>query len=201
VYYIFGHRQTNAHEFSRQGVAEKLVGDGNNGFVQAEMTSCGLNGGPLLGKGAYNAGIACNLKSASRVCKTADASKETHPYITQDKPDYEPDGIPDCDGAKDIPQQFICNLHDGSSAGFKYFDINHISGISVEVRGDANGEIICYFTRKGENDAELSVPIEVSSSDNWRMFSAETTVPEGVYALSFMYKGTGGADFKSFTLE
>ncbi|MDR2535805.1 MAG: family 43 glycosylhydrolase, partial [Treponema sp.] len=84
AYYIFGHRQTNAHEFSRQGVAEKLVEAGDGGFMQAEMTSCGLNGGPLTGAGTYSAGIACNLKSASGVCRTTDASKEKHPFITQD---------------------------------------------------------------------------------------------------------------------
>ncbi len=62
-YYIFYHRQTNRHSYSRQACAEKLVRDANGDFLQAEMTSCGLNGGPLSASGSYSAGIACNLWS------------------------------------------------------------------------------------------------------------------------------------------
>ena len=32
-------------------------------IAQAEITSCGLNGGPLQGRGEYEARIACNLTS------------------------------------------------------------------------------------------------------------------------------------------
>jgi hypothetical protein len=38
-YFIFGRHQTNGHEFSRQGVAEKLTQDELGGFMRAEMTS------------------------------------------------------------------------------------------------------------------------------------------------------------------
>ena len=36
-----------------------LLPDGS--IPQVEMTSCGLNGGPLEGRGTYPAYIACNL--------------------------------------------------------------------------------------------------------------------------------------------
>lgn len=54
---------TNYTAFSRQGVAEavRILPDGS--IPQIEMTSCGLNNGPLDGKGEYEARIACNLWS------------------------------------------------------------------------------------------------------------------------------------------
>jgi hypothetical protein len=154
----------------------------------------------LTGAGTYSAGIACNLKSASGVCRTTDASKEKHPFITQDGPDYDPDSGSQNNGIKDAPQQYIGNMRDGSSAGYKYFDIEAVSEISVMVRGNAEGEIGCFFTQKGKHAVETGVSIPVSSAEDWRKLQAGVSVPEGIYELSFKYKGTGAVDFKSFTL-
>ena len=43
-WYIFYHRQTNQHSYSRQACAEPLKRTPDGGFQQAEVTSCGLNG-------------------------------------------------------------------------------------------------------------------------------------------------------------
>lgn len=61
-WYVFYHRQTNRHFFSRQACAEEIQFDGEK-FYQAEVTSCGLNGGPLSDIGTYEARIACHLYS------------------------------------------------------------------------------------------------------------------------------------------
>lgn len=63
AWYIFYHRQTNQHSYSRQACAERLEHPAPGVFKQAEVTSCGLNGGPLSGTGRYEARIACNLWS------------------------------------------------------------------------------------------------------------------------------------------
>ena len=60
-WYIFYHRHTNGTWYSRQGCAEKIEMLSDGTIVQAEMTSCGLNGGPLVGEGEYGAYLACNL--------------------------------------------------------------------------------------------------------------------------------------------
>lgn len=52
-WYIFYHRQTNKHQFSRQACAEKINIDEDGFIKQVEMTSCGLNNEPLVGKGIY----------------------------------------------------------------------------------------------------------------------------------------------------
>ena len=54
-WYIFYHRQTSGQEASRQGCAEKLPRRSDGWFGQAEITSCGLNGGPLPACGSYPA--------------------------------------------------------------------------------------------------------------------------------------------------
>ena len=50
-WYIFYHRHTNGTWYSRQGCAEKLEQLEDGSFAQAELTSCGLNGKPLEGRG------------------------------------------------------------------------------------------------------------------------------------------------------
>lgn len=60
-WYIFYHRQTNLRKCNRQGCAEKVYFTADGQIPQVEITSCGLNDGPLKGTGVYEARIACNL--------------------------------------------------------------------------------------------------------------------------------------------
>ena len=62
-HYVFYHRHTNRNCFSRQACAEEIFVQEDGSIAQAEITSCGLNGGPLQGRGEYEARIACNLTS------------------------------------------------------------------------------------------------------------------------------------------
>ena len=48
-WYVFYHRQTNRTQYSRQGCAERITIAEDGTIAQAEVTSCGLNGGPLHG--------------------------------------------------------------------------------------------------------------------------------------------------------
>lgn len=53
-WYIFYHRQTNRHSYSRQACAQKLEHIAEGKFRQAEITSCGLNGEALEGLGGVS---------------------------------------------------------------------------------------------------------------------------------------------------
>lgn len=66
-WYIFYHRQTNGSWYSRQGCAEKIQILADGTIPQVEITSCGLNGGPLKGEGEYLAYLACNLFQANHL--------------------------------------------------------------------------------------------------------------------------------------
>ena len=109
-YYIFGHRQTNGNEASRQGVVEHIeYKDGKFGY--AEMTCLGFSESDLAMEGSYEAGIACVLKSNKGAFKITSVNKEIDPYITQIGEDRE-----------DNPMQYISNFSNGCIAGYKYFD-------------------------------------------------------------------------------
>lgn len=185
-WYVFYHRQTNRHQFSRQACAEKIIIRADGTIPQEEMTSCGLNGGPLAGEGEYEARIACNLKSRNGAVRYefGEALGDEHPYFTQSGEDRE-----------ERPDQYIANMTSGSSAGFKYFDLHSPSGIAVRVRGQGQGTLKVY-TEHGEKAA--AIPIH--PAEGWTWLTEKLQPIEGVHALYFEYTGSGAIDFDRFAL-
>ena len=131
--------------------AEKIQLQPDGRILQAEITSCGLNGGPLEGKGRYEARIACNLSSSQGTYmyqKTRVPGDETHPYFTQDGEDRE-----------DHPGQYIANLCDGAWAGFKYFSFKS-SGrriMSICTRGEGKGKFLVSTAPDGETVGKIQI--------------------------------------------
>ena len=189
-WYIFYHRHTNFQQTSRQGCAEKVVIRQDGIIPQVEITSCGLNGGVLEGKGTYEARIACNLKAKEGAIEypyySEPADRMGHPYITQNGGDRERNG-----------DQYIANMRDGSMAGFKYFDLSGTTHISVKVRGNAEGKIIVTSGDDGNTIAE----IQVKESSIYCDYEAEIKPSQSKSALYFTFKGRGSLDFYSFTLN
>lgn len=190
-WYVFYHRQTNQHSFSRQACAEKIYIDKDGHIKQVEMTSCGLNDGPLEGKGEYEAYIACNLfsKEGAHFYSSSEKSREDykkHPYFTQTGTDREENG-----------DQYIANMQDGATAGFKYFNLQNASKISVQVRGNANGEMVVSSVIGGD----ILAHIPIDANDTYQYFASELKVRNDVSALYFQFNGDGYLDFKSFILE
>lgn len=187
-WYIFYHRQTNGHHYSRQGCAEPIRFREDGSIVQAEMTSCGLNGGPLAGRGEYPAYIACNL-----FCKDEELYIGTYgawmdgrfPKITQDGKDG------------DEEPGYIANMRDTATAGFKYFDCRGVKRVKIKVRGYAKGA----FEVKTSWDGPALGSIPVNFTNVWKEYAADIAIPDGVHALYFTYRGEGNAQLKSFTLE
>ena len=178
-WYIFYHRHTNNTWYSRQGCAEKLSFDGDR-IIQAEMTSCGLNDGPLKGEGEYPSFIACNIFTKDEQMYVGGAG---HPYIMQDGRDG------------DIEPAYITNLCDGSVIGFKYFDCKGITAFGIKTRGYAHGNVKIKTTWDG--DVLSSIPID--NANIWEYNEVKITIPDGVHSIYLEYSGTGAADLKSFT--
>ncbi|MFU0800021.1 MAG: family 43 glycosylhydrolase [Xylanivirga thermophila] len=186
-WYVFYHRHTNGIPFSRQGCVEPIQFRKDGSIIQSEMTSCGLNGGPLIGKGEYPAYIACNLfcKHESMYTASEGAWMDSRfPKITQDGRDG------------DEETGYILNMRDSATAGFKYFDCHGIKKVSIKVRGYCMGA----FEIKTSWNGEPLGSIPVGFSNIWEEYTADIAMPNGVHALYFTYKGEGSVALKSFTL-
>ena len=181
-WYIFYHRQTNGTWYSRQGCAEKITIQQDGSILQAEITSCGLNDGPLKGKGEYPAYIACNLFYEKPSVYVGDPFA---PKIVQDGKD----------GDEEIG--YIAGVQNSATIGFKYFDFCNVKEISITVRAYCNG----VFEVRTAWDGEVLAELPVISSNVWETYSAPFTVEDGVHALYFTYRGTGNLQFKSFALN
>lgn len=186
-YYVFYHRQTNRKQFSRQACAERIRFE-NGRFYQAEITSCGLNDGPLAGKGTYEARIACNLMSreGTKFYGAFKGLKGIHPYFTQTGKDRE-----------DNPDQYIANMRDGAVAGYKYFAFEDTREITIAGKGNATGTMRVYHDLSKAPIAEI--PLE--SSREMKEFRGAIHTEQGTRALYFKYEGAGAFDFHWFRLS
>jgi len=187
-WYVFYHRQTNKHMFSRQAMAEKIEILDNRSIPQVEVTSCGLNGKPLEGKGEYEARIACHLMHSTGTGLYSFMKKKykKHPYFTQTGKDKE-----------NNPDQYIANFTNGCKAGFKYFDIAGTKEISVNIKGTAEGTVYVLDGVVGKYVGEIGI----APSKDIKKFTGFLKIKDGKQALYFTFVGTGSFDFHSIILE
>lgn len=195
-WYIFYHRQTNRHSYSRQACAERLVRNPDGSFQQAEVTSCGLNGGPLWGVGGYEARIACNLWSGKGTERYDGPHRRrrlaAHPYFTQSGGDRERMG-----------DQYIANMQDGAVAGFKYFLMEEDVVMALEIGGDCRG-VVEISDQPDFSNLCASIPVETDLERDQgfgSFFTCPLEIEKGVRALYFRFRGEGYMDFYGFTLE
>lgn len=198
-FYIFGHRHTHGTALSRQGVAEKVMILEDGTIPQVEMTSCGLNDGPLPAKGTYPAYIACHLteknrENVKRVVMNGPMGgnlilPEEMPYITEEEWEKGEHGI----------RSYICNMREGAVCGFKYFRFDgDETSVSVLARG--GGVIgICLDTPDGECLGRVSLEAE---DWDWAtiLFDAfEVEKVKGMHAVYFKVL-EGQVDFAEFRI-
>lgn len=189
-WYIFYHRQTNKQKCARQACAEKLTILPDGSILQVEVTSCGLNGNPLPGKGRYEARIACQLNGRDGILKSDTARKKDkdnlYPYFTQSGEDREEKG-----------DQYIANMRDGAWAGFKYFTFDGTEHhIRVTTREIGEGVLRVYCDRNAAPVASVLIhPV-----DDWQTAESDITLSSGIHPLFFVYEGNGAMDFLSFEI-
>jgi len=186
-WYVFYHRHTNGTSFSRQGCIEPITINDEGQIQQAEMTSSGPNGKALIGAGEYPAYIACNLFGPEEsIYSGLGGYMNNHfPKITQDGKDG------------DEEYGYIANMMDGAVAGFKYFECRGIERIKIKVRGYCAGNFEIRTAWDGPKLAEI--PVEFTNV--WTEYATPVSIPDGVQALYFTFKGNGNASLASFTLE
>lgn len=176
-WYIFYHRHTHNTSFSRQACAEKIQILPDGSIPQVEMTSCGLNDGPLKAEGAYPAVICCNLFCGKMKHIVNGISKADRPFISHDASD-----------------PFITGIQDGTNIVYKYLDFAGRRTLSVWTRGNAQGTLVVWV-----NDRQAG-KITMIPSESWTMASTEINV-QGTAALRFVFSGEGRFDLKEFAFE
>ena len=180
-WYIFYHRQTNGTWYSRQGCAEKLTIMPDGSIPQVEITSCGLNGGPLVGKGEYPAYLACHLFYEKPSMYVGDSRA---PKVMQDGRD----------GDEEVG--YIGNIQDTATAGFKYFDCQGVKEIHIQTRGYGDG----VFEIKTAWDGEVLARIKIQYTNVWEEYAAPIAIPDGVQAIYITYRCGGNVALRSFAL-
>ena len=194
AWYVFYHRQTNQTQYSRQACAERIEMDENGRFLQAEVTSCGLNDGPLKAEGRWPARIACILRRNGRALFSHPQS--THgeePYMTQDLPDAAPsEALLVLDDVE--PVQYIANFTDGCEAGYRYFRLSGSGKMLLEVRGCAEGEMEIATEEGTCGRTAVSV-----NTGTWSSITVPVGMDENVHTLLIRFRGSGKLDFRSFT--
>ena len=158
----------------------KFAADGS--IAQAEITSCGLNGGPLRDTEELPAHIACNLFDT-------EITQPMHwlvgignqPRITQDGRDG------------DKNPSYVANIHEGTTIGFKYIAFKGVKENELTVRA--------YIHDTFEVRTEIGGPVvgtvRVDSSDIWEKYRAACPIPDGVSALYLTKVGGGNGHLLS----
>ena len=180
-FYIFYHKATDGNEYSRQGSAEKIEIKADGSIPQVEMTSCGLNGAPLVTTGSYPAYIVCHLTDPTVINKIdySDPVMKTQIRVTEQ-----------------MNHKFITDIKDKSIVGYKYFDFKDVSKIQLELRGNFKGTVEISQSLDGAAIGSQKLNM---SSNNWGIIEIPVKAKSGVQALYFKFNGSGNADFKSFT--
>ncbi len=172
-WYIFYHRHTAKTELSRQGCAEKIEILPNGKIEQVEITSCGLNGAPLVASGSYPAIICCALTNGK--LHYGECKGERLPHII-------------CKNG----ERFLCEIENGSLFGYKYFDFNKVSSIGVKYRsGDTLPSGVLEIMT--EENGQCVAKIEINDANDWKYATANVSI-KGTSALYFKYFGQGAID-------
>lgn len=137
-YYIFYHRMTDKSTYSRQACAEEIQIGPEGRISQVEITSCGLNGGPLPARGEYPAAIACVLTNGHMPHVTNGKLEKKLPCIT-----YRNDSA------------VIADITDGTVIGYRWFHFQGGEKLSLELTGDFHGTVQVSTALLGKPMAEL----------------------------------------------
>ena len=169
-YYIFYHRLTHNSAFSRQACAEPIIIEDDGTIHQVEITSCGLNGGPLKAEGSYPAAICCNLTNGnmphlSNVGKNRLAPNVNHEGDTR----------------------FVKDITKRTKIGYKYFEFDRTTKLSVVHRG-GNGHLSVHL-----DEREIG-RLQLSSVDGWTVSEELTISTTGTHGLYFSYDGKDKID-------
>ena len=92
---------------------------------------------------------------------------------------------------------YICGIRNNTVIGYKYFDFNNATKLTIKYRGNAKGNLCVSFKENGENVAEL----KITPSENWTILTQAVKFPNGTMPLFLQFKGKGKLDLLEITFE
>lgn len=206
-WYVFYHRLTHKSDYSRQACAEKIEILPGDIIKQVNITSCGLNDGPLEAKGSYPAVIACNITNGHMPhgCNSIYSSE-----------------FPNVNNIGD--ERFIAQIENNTLIGYKYFKTDGLSSIGVRARLETDTTKVKYdgplrVDVRCENETGPSEVIDrnekmridiltsidgpvitsielVDILEEWKEFKTEISLEDGVYSIYFKYFGNSKIQLK-----
>lgn len=224
-WYVFYHRLTHKSDYSRQACGESIEIQKDGSISQVEITSCGLNGGPLMAMRGYQypAIICCNLTNGHMPHGSNSIYTIPFPNVTNRG-----------------EERFIAEIEDETLIGYKYFAFQDVSCISVEARMESDNNKVeyhgplrlderCeedmqimsehenkdslftnvspkkigkysdypYFELRLNPDGEAVGEIRLGESDTWELYSAKVSIPNGIHALYLIYHGKERVQLKT----
>ena len=129
-WYVFYHRLTHKSDYSRQACAEKIRILEDGSIPQAEMTSCGLNDGPLSAEGTYPAVIACNLTNGHMPHGSNSVFQISFPNVTHKG-----------------QERFIAEIEDNTLIGYKYFECRDVKQFGITYRMETEKNRVIFDGR------------------------------------------------------
>lgn len=190
-WYVFYHRHTHERQFSRQGCAEKIQILPDGTIPQVEVTSCGLNDGPLPAGRTYPAHIACGIRGPEGVVHLSHRVRRrpSDPFLFQE-------------GDRETGCMVARNLRDGAELTFKYLRLTgEERTCSVTLRGAFSGRVeVLAVGRDGGTVPMGAIPADVPSDGLWQTCEGDVRTPEGTYGVRFVLRGEGAASLRDFTI-
>ena len=212
-WYVFYHRLTHKSDYSRQACAEKIRILEDGSIPQAEMTSCGLNDGPLSAEGTYPAVIACNLTNGHMPHGSNSVFQISFPNVTHKG-----------------QERFIAEIEDHTLIGYKYFECRSVKqfGITYRMETEKNRVIFdgryrtdirsqddenftnTYSTEKQKSLTESVNPdrstenyfsiccdtpnaevgrLVLDDVEGWKTIITSVNIPDGIHAFYLVYHG------------
>ncbi len=228
-WYVFYHRLTHKSDYSRQACGEPIEIQEDGSISQVEITSCGLNGGPLMAVDGerYPAVICCNLTNGHMPHGSNSIYTIEFPNVTNIG-----------------EERFIAEIENGTLIGYKYFAFRDISDILVEARVESQHNKVVfqgplrlderceedmqmmsehemdgtssvkevqrenpvydgipYFEVRLAPDGEAVGKIQLGNSDIWEQYAGEVSIPNGIHALYLIYHGKEKVQLKSILFQ
>lgn len=212
-WYVFYHRLTHKSDYSRQACAEKIRILEDGSIPQAEMTSCGLNDGPLSAEGTYPAVIACNLTNGHMPHGSNSVFQISFPNVTHKG-----------------QERFIAEIEDHTLIGYKYFECRSVKQFGITYRMETEKNRVIFDGRyrtdvrsqddenfantySAEEQKGMTEPVNPDRStenyfsiccdtpnaevgrlvlddvEDWKTIITSVNIPDGIHAFYLVYHG------------